>query len=571
MSEAITNTLKFAFGLISDKLRTYGAEKLQGGDLTDQKFRGLLVRELDDIKTKLDGLSRKDLATSISWLKQAVQRLHMAVGEMVESGSQCTSDLPKKGNQPQDATNTVTYSVQPVQQSLTVESALALASAMGRLKIESNELFGLAKQSFNEAGKKACEAFHNASLSTEERILACKVRIASGILEHLDHLEVAASDCLQCLQELHDMPEIQEIFSVHINGGIKAIFKRKSRAEIVQTVTIINLFLSDFISKYTKQRMAVLDWPLIKRGKQVFHPIHFDKMSLPNLKEIEVTPPWDTVVLEDVNIINSLYTCDFNKGGNLICFIRGRSYLQELDKTTGMLLPYGNTQCIPAVCFIIGLTVDEDDTVYVLLFDKEDGYKLSVYSADGRLTDQSILNFSKTWELVRISVTKDKNIVICYQPFPTAVIKVYLYKSNGQLINSFRPDLEDHTLKYVFTPCNEIILTTTDWDNLMLHIYTEDGYLKKTVKCPSARVDLFCRIFYNQVTKNIVSYYEEFDTGKIVVDHLSSETGELQCSYVLHTTNLPNDRYTFYVGCHTNGALALVGTNHVIILQTPSM
>ena len=394
MSEAITNTLKFAFGLISDKLRTYGAEKLQGGDLTDQKFRGLLVRELDDIKTKLDGLSRKDLATSISWLKQAVQRLHMAVGEMAESGSQSTSDLPKNGkdgNQPQDGTNAGAYSVQskPVQQSLTVESALILASAIGKLKIESNELFGLAKQSFNEAGKKACEAFHNASLSTEERILACKVRIASGILEHLDHLEVAASDCLQYLQELHDMPEIQEIFSVHINGGIKAIFKRKSRAEIVQNVTMINLFLSDFISKYTKQRMAVLDWPLIKCGKQMFHPIHFDKMNLPNLKEIKVTPPWSTVVFEDVNILSSSNACvGLSEEGILVCVIGGTNYL---------------------------------------------------------------------------------------------------------------------------------------------------------------------------------------DTSKIVMDYYSSETDELQCSCVLHTTNLPNDKYTFYAGCHTNGALALVGTNHVIILQTPSM
>ena len=46
MSEVITGVVKFAFGLISNKLRTYGAEKLEDADLTDQKLHGLIVREL---------------------------------------------------------------------------------------------------------------------------------------------------------------------------------------------------------------------------------------------------------------------------------------------------------------------------------------------------------------------------------------------------------------------------------------------------------------------------------------------------------------------------------------------
>ena len=57
MAGAITGLLKFAFSFI----RTKTAEKLQDGGLTDQKFRGLILRELDDIKSKLDAISRKDL------------------------------------------------------------------------------------------------------------------------------------------------------------------------------------------------------------------------------------------------------------------------------------------------------------------------------------------------------------------------------------------------------------------------------------------------------------------------------------------------------------------------------
>jgi hypothetical protein len=106
-----------------------------------------------------------------------------------------------------------------------VEDALALANAVGKPKIESNERFEFAKKSFEKAEEEATRAFHNTALSTEERILASKVRIAGGILLHLEDPEFAATDCLQYLRELHDMPAIKEIFSVHVGTGIKSWFK----------------------------------------------------------------------------------------------------------------------------------------------------------------------------------------------------------------------------------------------------------------------------------------------------------------------------------------------------------
>ena len=65
MSSIATAVFKATIGLLVDKGRDKAAEKLKEGDVTDQKFRGLIVREIDDIKSKLDGLSRKDLVASI--------------------------------------------------------------------------------------------------------------------------------------------------------------------------------------------------------------------------------------------------------------------------------------------------------------------------------------------------------------------------------------------------------------------------------------------------------------------------------------------------------------------------
>ena len=204
MSEVNTGVVKFAFGFISNKLRTYGAEKLEDGGLTDQKLRGLIVREFDEIKSKLDAIARKDLGTSISSLQEGIISLIMSHGESLESGNPSSTKLPSAG--------ACSVEAKPSLSSVTVEDAITLANVIREMKIESNDRLESAKESFKEACKEANRAFHNAALSTEERILAAKVRIASRILQHLDDIEFAVSKCLHCLRELNDMRAIQEIF-----------------------------------------------------------------------------------------------------------------------------------------------------------------------------------------------------------------------------------------------------------------------------------------------------------------------------------------------------------------------
>ena len=575
MSEAITGVLKFAFGLISNKLRTYGAEKLQDGGLTDQKFRGFIVRELDDIKSKLDAMSRKDLCTSISCLQQGINRLIMSFGESSESGNPSSSEL--------SCTGASSIETKPVQQLVSVEDAVTLANAVAKLKIESNERFDLAKESFKEAGKEARRAFHNAALSTEERILASKVRIASGILQHLDDLELAASDCLHCLQELNDVPAIQEIFSVHMKGGMKSVFKKQSRTEIVESVTMINCVLADFISKFTTQRMAVFDWPMIRCGKRIIHPIHFKKERLPNLKEMKITPPWWDMVVLATKVGKSA----LNKNGDLVCSTKDRRGPQKLDKATGKLQPYRlscsdeSTEHPQPDSKVVRLAFDEDDTLYVLSGNEEVGYTLSVYSADGGNTHHCTLEFlsGKGYFRIYINVNNDKNVVIGSKTCSSVI--VYLCNSSGELINSFDTGQKsDYFLKFVSGFCNnEVVLLTKKYadilrDSNVLHIYAEDGQLQKTVKFhPSEGRDTNDSLFYNQVTKNIIGNVTDLDDDKILIEYLSGQTAELQHSYLLYETNFPESILFSDLVCHTNGAVTLITHSyppHVISLQKPS-
>ena len=76
MSSILTAVVKATFGFLVTKGRDKAAEKLKDGDVTEQKFRGLIVREIDDIKSKLDGLSRKDLLASISFFEEGIGFLY---------------------------------------------------------------------------------------------------------------------------------------------------------------------------------------------------------------------------------------------------------------------------------------------------------------------------------------------------------------------------------------------------------------------------------------------------------------------------------------------------------------
>ena len=48
------------------------AKKLKDGDVTDQQFRNFILLELDDLKSKIDGLARKDFLTSVMFFKDGI-------------------------------------------------------------------------------------------------------------------------------------------------------------------------------------------------------------------------------------------------------------------------------------------------------------------------------------------------------------------------------------------------------------------------------------------------------------------------------------------------------------------
>ena len=73
MSGIITAVFKAIIGLLVNKGEDKAAERLKEGDVTDQKLRGLTIREIEDVKCKLDALARKDLLASMSFFKEGIE------------------------------------------------------------------------------------------------------------------------------------------------------------------------------------------------------------------------------------------------------------------------------------------------------------------------------------------------------------------------------------------------------------------------------------------------------------------------------------------------------------------
>ena len=76
MSAIISAVFKATIGLIVDKGRDVAAERMKEGDVADQKFRSLIVRDLKEIHHKLDALSEKDLKAAVDFFETGLGYLY---------------------------------------------------------------------------------------------------------------------------------------------------------------------------------------------------------------------------------------------------------------------------------------------------------------------------------------------------------------------------------------------------------------------------------------------------------------------------------------------------------------
>ncbi len=285
MSSIASAIFKATIGLLINKARDTAAEKLKEGDVTDEKFRRLIVREIDQINSKLDGLARKDLLSSVNTFKEGIAIL-FEVFKQANRGVKEFSETDVTGQEATVATTAATKDITEVSlqsSSSASAKAVSLAKELANLQVidlneSSKELLSDAKERFKQARRRATDAFSNEALDSHDRILAMMVRVMATILEKVDNPKNALTPCRVCLEQLHALPAVKNGFKVALAKGLKSRFGKNERKAIISAVCDINHAIFDVT------HMAGLDvlhvvWPLIEVGADNVHPLRDPRVA----------------------------------------------------------------------------------------------------------------------------------------------------------------------------------------------------------------------------------------------------------------------------------------------------
>ncbi len=572
--ECFTNSKMYgvvihALGFLSQKFRSEIAKRLKNGDVTVEEFRQSIVGELDDIKSKLGGLARKDLLSSLCSLQEGINGLYQSLLQF-DSDSNTTQSTGQ-------VALVETASSRDTGLESTINEAIVLINAIASLKIRSNDRFKSAMKSFEKAHDKATDAFCNEALSIEDRIQASQIRMMARILEKLEDPDASVSDCLQYLKQLHDIGAIQEILSVLIDGGIKSRFNKNKRLNNAWSVQFMNQTLFEFARKFTKSSLLgwLSQWPLISLGVKSYHPVFGEDRVFQKCKEsgLQVMLPY-SVFTPDRKVIDPFFSILNSKGETVAKMMRENTL--KIFKRSGE----NRTLCeIPreehsSLCGVATMDIDTEDNIYVIIKFQESenddqswSFKLFIFDENGNKKLESPLPFHQNSRRpkVRTAINKDGKIAIldCQE-------KILYIGNVCEEMNSFKVDrifclfglYIQGFISYVnvwFSDFNGTKVIVAD--NYTVYIYTENAQLQCKIKI-SKEHGFIDSVAINHVTKRIlVKTYQPPGRRSLL---RFSNTGEL-----IGSLYLGSSRWICLAGLvsHPNGPVALVCKNEAVLLE----
>ena len=534
MSSIVTSILSSTVGLLWNKARDSTAAILQGGEVPDENIREIVVSELNDIKTKLQGLLRnKDLLSSYKFLQEGVDLLNVSLNKLKLGHKAMLDDVQDRGG----------------------SEALELSHAMGKLKINSDKEFESAKERFKDARKTATHAFCNEALSTKDRIFAAKLRIVSEILEYLESPETAITGCLSFLKKLHSLPAIEDTFSVYLNGGLKSLLNKSERVENVRSVMLINGVLFQYVSKFSSKFSTMLAWPTIELADRSFNPI-LNWQDISTRKSIgdELTQlPNGLILNEEMDPRNSAV----NSHGDVIVGEQpdnikiinktGESKVVELHEASQVKVIVEN---------IAGLAVDKNNNVYVVRWVRTSTGNGSVLSYVLTVLDENYnvkqdprrLEFLEVSNYyVKIAINKNNNIIMIKGGDP----QVYVCDNTGKLKHKF--ELRGSRYALSLSICGQGEIMISSGDDQAVHIYSGEGNPKSTIKLPEGHA-VRELAFHYVICKIIVLTYVEKKNSNFLLCY--TEAGELETTTFF--CKRISGEYCPRIKSHPSGPVAIV-------------
>ncbi|XP_078342990.1 uncharacterized protein LOC144628740 [Oculina patagonica] len=492
MSSIVTAVFKATIGLLVNKGRDKAAEKLRDGDVTDKKFRGLIVRELDDIKSKLDGLARKDLLASISFFEEGIELLYV-VFDKARTRSE------HRGEETAQAA---------------CAEAFSLAEGIRNLELtdldeSATRALSNAKKRFEDARREATRAFKNEALDTSDRILAMVYRVMATILETVDNPADALAPCRVCIKDLNCLPAVQNSFDVQLKKGIQAVrslFSKGERRKIISSVCHVNRVIYD-----VTQAVGELDpfwmWPAVDTSKGKVDPLRDERitevLSKQGMERFSITP-WSF----GQDCLKRPVAIATNSSGHFIVADES-DFTVKLFDSSGKFMEYftiATADCVNQVVKrVFDVATDMNDYFYVLL---------KLHNPSTKKSEIVVYEFNYTaglhhrfplrklclgnWLCMTVN---DRRKVFVTGESTAGIYLVGVYETDGQFVRSFGEGLLYCTTD-ITAASDGSVMVLDGFNHKHVHIFSEHGNHLNTFKLEGCY--LFHSIAFHEASGNVV-------------------------------------------------------------------
>ena len=439
------------------------AEKLKEGDITDHKLRGMIIREMTDVKSKLDGLARKDLLAAIEYLEEGLVLFYDAFH----------SKTPRSSN---SEANTVSL------------AATLRNSELTDLDQSATTLLFKAKTRLGDARRKSTEAFSDEALKLSDRVAAMGYRIMATILEAVDDPSAALTSCRMCIERLHSLSAVQSCFAVELKKGLRGRFSKDERREIISAVCRLNRVIYDvMIMSYGFGNKDVSDilktWPCIEVDAEKVNPLLDSKVAetLHKLgikhcslqwsfgqegeEENKLKDPWGIATTAQ-----GLFIVADNKPGNIKVYDSSGKFLCSFRPIT---------EEIPGTeVFIHDVATDKNSSIYVLVTlknpgaDKEESYVYMKTPNSMVPLKEGFKSWSWTWASLAVT---EKGKVLVRGELVGGQHVIDMYKNDGTFVRRFGKGKLEVTSAVAAADDGCIIVTTYDHDSYFVNTFSKKG------------------------------------------------------------------------------------------------
>ena len=500
-----------------DKGRDEAAKKLKDGDVTDQQFRGIIMREIDDMKSKLDGLSRKDLLASIGFFREGIELLY-EVFEEKRSRSEYGADTAQAA----------------------CAEAVSLTEGMKHLELTESATRKLsnAKKRFERARERATDAFSNEALSPNDRILAMQYRVMATVLETIDHPADAVAPCKVCIEELNGLPVVQRSFQEQLRTGImalKSLFNKEERRKVISGVCLVNRVVYD-VTQTAHVKEPFTNEPF---AKELFPPlpmIDTGKEKVDLLRDRRVTKILCKQGMENCSV-PWILGHDGEKEHRLITPLdiainsSGQYIVADIDLTIKVYDSSGKfVQCfrLPSLTddsgeelsiksWAVQLATDMNDNIYVLVegISGEDPYWIFKFNKTADHHHKfRVRTMGYKFDWCELSVSDSGTVMVLKSKWSKTHI-VDVYETDGQFVCSFG--------EQILTNCCDI--TTVSDGRVMVvqglssrvHIFSEQGDHLNTFDLQISMA--FSKIAFHRASQHVaVVGGEDYDTDILHIE-----------------------------------------------------